>query len=106
MVERSTGQFVSAHHFLLLLGLGGHGGSSAASGGAALLEDGFISHWIHQTIVAVAIFQEALKQVSLTGKTPSEANRLLQAGVWAGGRWRAYEENLGFDDSEMHHYVP
>ena len=56
--------------------------------------------------MAVAIFQEALKQVSLTGKTPSEANRLLQAGVWVGGRWRAYEENLGFDDSEMHHYVP
>ena len=64
------------------------------------------AHWIHQTIVAVAIFQEALKQVSLTGKTPSEANRLLQAGFWVGGRWRAYEENLGFDDSEMHHYVP
>jgi len=39
--------------------LDGHGGSSAASGGAALLE-------------------EALKQVPLTGKTPSEASRLLQ----------------------------
>lgn len=39
--------------------LDGHGGSSAACGGAALLE-------------------EALKQVTLSGKTPSEATRLLQ----------------------------
>jgi len=39
---------------------------------------------IHQTSPWQLVFQEALKQVPLTGKTPSEASRLLQARVWAG----------------------
>lgn len=39
---------------------------------------------IHQTSSLWLAFQEALKQVPLTGKTPSEASRLLQARVWAG----------------------